>query len=305
MTSNSPVTRFAWLRKRMYKSYPDDLNPSWLAVAMSHAGTALELGVPTILFLAHGGPLLMVGLVCMFLLHGFITSNVPMGVPIEWNFMVVYGAIFLFWAHPDITVFDLGSLPLGLFLICALILIPLLGNIFPGKLSFLLAMRYYAGNWAYGIWLFRGESWKRLEKLVKASPWVYDQLGRLYDRKTAVGLVGKVVGFRMMHLQGRALSELVPKAVEHLPDYEWIDGELMAGLALGWNFGDGHLHRESLLRAIQEQCGFQAGELRCIFVEGQPFLRPHLDFRIHDAATGLIEKGRVDVREMRKRQPWG
>jgi len=34
-------------------------------------------------------------------------------------------------------------------------------------------------------------------------------------------------------------------------------------------------------------------------------MRPHLDFRLHDAATGLIEKGRVDVREMRKRQPWG
>jgi hypothetical protein len=84
------------------------------------------------------------------------------------------------------------------FLICALIAIPLLGNIFPGKLSFLLAMRYYAGNWAYGIWLFRGESYRRLDKLTKISPWIYDQLDRMYDRKTSVALVGKVIGWLML-----------------------------------------------------------------------------------------------------------
>ena len=39
----------------------------------------------------------------MLMLHGFITSNVPMGVPIEWNVMVVYGVFVLFWAHPDVS----------------------------------------------------------------------------------------------------------------------------------------------------------------------------------------------------------
>src|SRR5262249_49931893 len=142
MTSNSPFTRIPWLRKQMYRNFPDDLRPSLLATLMGHAGTALELGVPTIFFFAHGGTPLVIGMVCMLLLHGFITSNVPMGVPIEWNFMVVYGAFFLFWTHPQITIFDLGSLSLAAFLIFALILIPLFGNLFPGAISFLLAMRY-------------------------------------------------------------------------------------------------------------------------------------------------------------------
>ena len=44
MTSNSPFTRFGWLRRRMYRHYPDDLRPSRLAEWMAHAGTALELG---------------------------------------------------------------------------------------------------------------------------------------------------------------------------------------------------------------------------------------------------------------------
>jgi len=304
MVSNSPVLRLAWLRRRMYRSYPDDLRPSRLAVAMGHAGTALELSVPIVLLVSSGGTSLVIGMVMMLVLHSFITSNVPLGVPIEWNVMVVYGAFALFWAHPDVGVTDLGAPALAGFLAAALIGVPLLGNLVPSRVSFLLAMRYYAGNWPYGVWLFRGDSYKKLERLTKAAPWVHDQLARFYDHATAVGLVGKVMGFRLMHLQGRALPHLLPKAVDRLEDYEYLDGEIIAGLALGWNFGDGHLHREDLLAAIQSQCGFEPGELRCIFVESQPLGRTTMAYRIHDAATGLLDAGTVDVREMQQRQPW-
>ncbi|HEU4732320.1 MAG TPA: DUF3556 domain-containing protein [Kofleriaceae bacterium] len=304
MTSNSPVLRFAWLRRRMYRSYPDDLRPSRLAVAMSHLGTALELTVPVFFLVSPGGPSLVVGMILMLVLHTFITSNVPLGVPIEWNVMVVYGAFALFWSHPEITIMDLGSPGLAVFLAVMLVAMPLIGNLAPGRLSFLLAMRFYAGNWAYGVWLFRGDSYKKLERLTKVAPWVYEQLDRFYDRATSVGLVGKVMAFRLMHLQGRALPVLIPKAVDRLEDYEYVDGEIVAGMVLGWNFGDGHLHREPLLSAVQQQCGFAPGELRCIFVEGQPFGRHTMAYRIHDAATGLIDAGTLDVREMRRRQPW-
>jgi hypothetical protein len=304
MTSNSPVLRLAWLRRRMYRSYPDDLRPSRLAIAMSYAGTALELGVPIVLVTSSSQPQLVVGIILMLALHTFITSNVPLGVPIEWNIMVVYGTFALFWAHPDVRLSDLGSPALAAFLVVMLIGLPLLGNLVPARLSFLLAMRFYAGNWAYGVWLFRGESYRKLDRLTKAAPWVYDQLDRFYDRKTSVGLVGKVMAFRLMHLQGRALPVLLPKAIDRLEDYEYLDGEIVAGMVLGWNFGDGHLHREPLLRAVQDQCGFVPGELRCIFVEGQPLGRATMAYRIHDAATGLVEAGTLDVREMRKRQPW-
>jgi hypothetical protein len=240
----------------------------------------------------------------MLALHAYITSNVPMGVPIEWNVAVVYGGFALFWAHPDVSILSVGSTGVAALLVTMLVALPLVGNLFPHRVSFLLAMRYYAGNWAYSVWLFRGESYRRLEKLTKTSPWLYDQLGRFYDKKTSVGLVGKVVGFRLMHLHGRALPDLVPKAVDRLEDYEWIDGELVAGLALGWNFGEGHLHQEQLLASIQAQCGFEAGELRCIFVESQPFAGSTLGYRIVDAKTGVIESGKLRVSELRARQPW-
>jgi hypothetical protein len=234
-----------------------------------HAGTFLELGVPVVLLAGDGGSITLVGIVMMLALHGFITSNVPMGVPLEWNVIMVYGGFFLFWKHADVSILQM-SLPVALVVGVMGIALPLLGNVFPSRISFLLSMRYYAGNWAYSVWFFRGASHEKLARLTKSSGWIFDQLALLYDRTTSVGLTSKVMAFRLMHLHGRLLSELVPKALPKFEDYKWIDSEAVAGMVLGWNFGDGHLHREELLRAVQRQCDFDEGELRCIMVESQP-----------------------------------
>lgn len=227
-----------------------------------------------------------------------------MGVPIEWNLMVAYGGWALFWAHPEVTVLQSGPWPLTVFLLVAVVAVPLAGNLFPERVSFLPAMRYYAGNWAFSVWLFKKGSEKKLAKLTTSAAWVYDQLAHFYDRSTAVGLVGRVMAFRMMHLHGRTLPLLVPQAVERLEDYEWLDGEIVAGMVLGWNFGDGHLHDERLLAAVQEQCGFEDGELRCVFVEAQPFLRSTLAWRVVDARRGRLAGGEAEVSELLSRQPW-
>ena len=303
MTSNGPFTRSEWLRRLVYRAYPDDLRPSRTAEIMGHAGTALEIGVPVVLAFAPPGPWLVVGMVLMLALHGYITSNVPMGVPIEWNVIVVYSAFALFWAHPEVHVWAMSP-ALALFLSITLIAIPLWGNVYPGAVSFLLAMRYYAGNWAYSVWLFRGDSAEKLRKLTMSAPWIYDQLAKFYDRRTSVGLLGKVMGFRLMHLHGRALPTLLPLAVDRVEGHEWLDGELVAGMALGWNFGDGHLHREALLSAIQAQCGFEEGELRCIFVEAQPLGKDTMDYRVVDAKTGELARGQLSVTALRQQQPW-
>jgi len=109
-----------------------------------------------------------------------------------------------------------------------------------------------------------------------------------------------------MHLHGRLLPRLVPRAVAgRFDEYEWIDGEVVAGMVLGWNFGDGHLHREQLLRAVQAQCHFEAGELRCVMVESQALGGRTLHYRILDAETGLMEQGEMAVDELRRLQPWG
>ena len=209
-----------------------------------------------------------------------------------------------FWAHPEVTLADSGPPWFAALLVVLLVGVPLHGNIRPDLVSFLLAMRYYAGNWAHSVWLFRGESYRKLERLKRSSPWIHDQLAPFYDRSTVVGLVGKAIGFRLMHLHGRALPQLVTRAVDRFEDYEWVDGELVAGLALGWNFGEGHLHHEQLLAAVQAQCGFEPGELRCVFVESQPLGRGTLAYRLVDASTGPFAAGTLEIAELRARQPW-
>lgn len=304
MTSNGPLTPFGALRRAMYQDFPNDLRPSRLATVMAHMGTALEIGVPLAFVAASFGLDVRVGVVLMLLLHSYITSNVPMGVPLEWNVMVVYSGLFLFWGHPEVSVLDLRDPVVILFLAVMLIGLPLLSNFAPGRTSFLLGMRYYAGNWAWSVWLFRGDAWKKLAKLKKTSPWIYDQITPLYPYEAAVGLVGKVMAFRLMHLHGRALSELVPRIAEPLADYEWLDGELIAGMALGWNFGEGHLHHQQLLDSIQAQCGFLPGELRCVQGEAQPLFGTTVGYRLVDAASGLIEAGELPIAALRARQPW-
>jgi hypothetical protein len=271
---------------------------------MAHAGTALEVGVPLAFLLTPLGQQPVVAAVLMLMLHGYITSNVPMGVPIEWNVMVTYGGFALFWAHPGVSLASAGPPWLVAFLLVALVAMPTLGNLFPSRISFLVAMRYYAGNWASSVWLFKKGSHKKLERLTTSSAWVYDQLGRFYDEATAVGLVGKVMAFRLMHLHGRALGGLLPRAVDRLEEYEWLDGEIVAGLALGWNFGEGHLHDEHLLASIQAQCGFAEGELRCVFLESQPLFGDKLAYRVADASSGELARGEVSLAALREKQPW-
>jgi hypothetical protein len=206
-----------------------------------------------------------------------------------------------------VSVLQVASAPvLAAFLFGMLFVVPLVGNLVPSRVSFLLAMRYYAGNWAYSIWLFRGRSSRKLDRLVKVAPLVPDQLAHMLgeDPDVIESVLSKVPAFRSMHLHGRVLHDLLPKAVDDLEAYEWLDGEIVAGLALGWNFGDGHLHDERLLGAIQEQCRFDEGELRCIMVESQPLGGSTVAWRIVDAARGVLESGRTEIARLLDRQPW-
>jgi hypothetical protein len=107
-----------------------------------------------------------------------------------------------------------------------------------------------------------------------------------------------------MHSHGRALTALAGRAADEIDDYWVREGEVVAGVCAGWNFGDGHFHHEQLLAAVQEQVQWEPGEVRVVMLESQPFHIPRQRYRIHDAATGLIEEGWVDVAEMGRRGPW-
>ena len=306
MQSTSPMTRlFPSIRKAMFANYPDDLHPSMLATALAHFGTVVELSIPIVLLLSDGGTVTWVALGVMFAFHFFITSSVPLGVPIEWNFMMVYGGFVLFGAYADVSAFSIGSPWLITYLVTAIFVLQLVGNLFPSKVSFLLSMRYYAGNWAYSVWLFKGNAAEKMDTHIKKpARTTRAQLRAMYDERTITGILSKVPVFRAMHVQGRILHELIPKAVDDIDAYEYHDGEAIAGLVLGWNMGDGHLHQKALLEAVQKECHYEEGELRCIFVESQPIHRPYFAWTIADAKSGVIESGETSVASLLPLQPW-
>jgi Transmembrane protein of unknown function (DUF3556) len=82
------------------------------------------------------------------------------------------------------------------------------------------------------------------------------------------------------------------------------DGERICSTAIGWNFGDGHMHNEQLIAAMQERCHFEPGEVRVVLLDAQPIHRQTQQYRLVDAATGEFESGYVKVADMVTRQPW-
>jgi len=309
MTSNNALLRgrlFMPLKHLLYRDHVNDLRPSLLPKLMAHVGgTTAEFLVPTVLVLVAGDQpwrWFLIGFMVIF--HLNILSNLPMGVPLEWNVFFIFSLFYLFGHYAAIRAVDLRSPLLLAILVAALAMVPI-GNLFPEKISFLPAMRYYAGNWATSLWCFRAGAEDKIEAdVVKSSALVVNQLAKLYDPATAEVMSDKVAAFRAMHTHGRALNGLLPRAVPDEADYRVREGEVVAGPLVGWNFGEGHLHNEQLLEAVQRRCNFAEGDVRVIILEGQPIHIQKQRYRIVDAKTGLIEAGYVDVADMLTRQPW-
>jgi hypothetical protein len=312
MISNTPWNKSRAAKRRLYTNHPEDLLPSRLGAATAHLGTVMEFTLPLILLLTSGGLLGTIALAGMVIFHLHIFSTFPLAVPLEWNVFMIFGLFFLFGHYADVPWSTIDDPLLLAILALTCVGLPVLGNFRPDLVSFLPSMRYYAGNWATSQWLFRREGGAEGEgaeakldrEIVKAAPIVEEQLKKFYEPELIDVLLYKGLAFRSMHSHGRALNALSARAVEDIEDYSVREGELVAGVVLGYNFGDGHFHDHRLLAAVQERCRFGPGELRVVTLESQPAHVQRQHYRIWDAAEGLVEEGWVDVREMVRRQPW-
>ena len=309
MISNTPWNRSRKMKSQMYRDYPDDLRPSRQAAFGAHLGTAWEFGMPLLLILSDGGTIGTIALIGMLMFHGHIFSTFAMGVPMEWNLFMLFGLCFLFGEYGDVPLGNLDDPLLIVLLVLVGVVMPVVGNLRPDKISFLPSMRYYAGNWATTMWMFRkdtGAEEKFDRDIYKVAPVAVEQLAKTYDADTANYILEKGLAFRAMHSHGRALNALFARAAApgDVDEYFVREGEVISGIVTGWNFGDGHFHSEQLLDAVREQVRFEPGELRVVMLESQPAHVQKQHYRIHDAATGLIEEGRINVRDMIERGPW-
>jgi Transmembrane protein of unknown function (DUF3556) len=307
MISNTPWNRWRAAKRRLYRDHPEDLRPSSVGVLSAHLGTAMEFTLPLILLVSQGGTIGTIAVAGMVIFHLHILSTFPLAVPLEWNIFMIFGLLFLF-GHYGATPFSTLDDPLLIAILAVTCVgIPVLGNFRPDLVSFLPSMRYYAGNWATSQWLFRkdgGAEAKLDDEIVKPAPIVTEQLLKFYDRELVEVLLYKGLAFRAMHSHGRALNGLLPRAVDDVERYDVREGELVAGVVLGYNFGDGHFHDQRLLEAVQQHCHFEPGDVRVVVLESQAANVQRQRYRIFDAATGLVEAGWVNVADMVERQPW-
>lgn len=303
MISNSPG-RPRRMRKAMYRNYPEDLHPSKSAWFLAHIGTLFEIGGP-IALLTLEGDALKLAVIAMVIFHFHIITTVPMGVPNEWNVFMIFATCFLFWAHGEVGFGDVEQ-PLLMAALVLVLLVPVvIGNLWPSKVSFLTSMRYYAANWANAVWVFRGDSFDKLQgNVVRPSGTFVEQLEKMYDKDFAELTSFRFRAFRSLHPHGRGQNALLTRTFDDLDDCFVIDGEAIQASLVGWNFGDGHTHHEQLLAAVQSRCNFAPGELTLIFVESQPLHRQHQEYRVVDAALGELEAGFVSMKDQIEAQPW-
>ncbi|MFI2332562.1 DUF3556 domain-containing protein [Nocardia rhamnosiphila] len=308
MMSNSPVVRPRALKRLFFERFPDDLRPGRLSRWFAHGGTAVEMGAPLVLFFAHGGWPTAVAATALIGFHLVILTAIPMGVPLEWNVFMIFGVLTLFVAHAEVGLSAVGNpVPLVLLLI-VLAGVVTLGNLFPRKVSFLPGMRYYAGNWDTTLWCIRPSADAKIRAgIVAVATMPAAQLQRFYGSPEAAQIPLYLgYAFRAFNTHGKALFTLAHRAMagHDEADYVLTDGERICSTALGWNFGDGHLHSEQLIAALQQRCGFEPGEVRVVLLDAQPIHRQTQRYRLVDAATGEFESGSVRVADMVVRQPW-
>jgi hypothetical protein len=142
MIANTPWNRSRAMKRKLWKNHPEDLRASQFAGFAAHTGTVIEYSLPILLFVTQGGTLGWIAVIGMLIFHIHITSTFPLAVPLEWNLFMIFGALFLFGHYGDVPLDTFASAPLLVLLLLNGIVIPLLGNMRPDKISFLPSMRY-------------------------------------------------------------------------------------------------------------------------------------------------------------------
>jgi hypothetical protein len=310
MVSNTPYLPGRAIRRAHYRSFPEDIRPSRVAALLAHVGgTCVEILTPVVLLFSTSPTVTALAVALMVVFHLFIISTFPLAVPLEWNVLFGYASVFLFWGFPAWAGYGVGDMSspwLAVGLVAALAFFPVLGNLRPDLVSFLPSMRQYAGNWASALWAFAPGAEQKLNALPhRPTLNQVDQLQQMgYDPRVAEITLQQTIGWRSMHSQGRGLFSLLYKHVPGIDRWTVREAEFACNSVIGFNFGEGHLHDEDLINAVQARVGFEPGEWIVVWVESQAIHSTVQHYKVIDGALGVIETGTWNVAEAVAEQPW-
>lgn len=110
-----------------------------------------------------------------------------------------------------------------------------------------------------------------------------------------------LIAFCFFPVLGNLRPDLVSFLPANLPDIDdrtVREAEIVCNTLVGFNFGDGHLHDEDLLRAVQDEAAFELGELVVVWVESQPTFAKVQHYKVIDATLGIVERGTWKVADV-------
>ena len=192
MVSNSPTMPFKWLKRAHYRNYPE--RPASVASRHLHGARAGHRrgnrcpAYPVVLTLAvaHGdrGRRSWSRSIC----SSFRRSRWRC----RWNGTCCSptATIFLFLGFPNwdgYGIADMSSPWLTVAIVAGLLFFPVLGNLRPDLVSFLPAMRQYAGNWASAVWAFAPGAEEKLNRVTRSVAQPGRPAGRIRLRTAAGG----------------------------------------------------------------------------------------------------------------------
>ena len=256
--------------------------------------------------LGGGGTPTTIALVVMLVFHTSSRCCFPLGVPLEWNVLLrLLRCSCSSASTPSCSPWDLATR-------CwrrraprrARSAGPSTAACGRTRSRFLPAMRYYAGNWAAQLWLFRkgeAETPRRAphQDAPDHRPPARPPLRRGDHPRRCTG---KLRAFRSMHLHGRALNAVLPEAVDDLDAYDVNRGRGRRRRASwGGTSATATSTTSSCWPPCRPQCGYAPGDLR-VPVPRVPARGPaRLHWRIVDAATGQLDEGHARRRHGARR----
>jgi len=311
MLTNAPLNTSKKFRRSLYRDAPNDLLPSRVATFFAHVlGTTVEFILPLVILFSTNWTLTVLATIGFVVFHLFIYSMFALAMPQEWNLFFLFATpiVFLgFFAGDGYAIWDASSWWIVAGAAVLTLTGPLVGNFRPDLVSFLISMRQYAGNWASATMAFRmngAEDKLDSPEFITEIPSQRRQLVALFGPEVAELFLQKTVAFRMMNSQGRGHMSIMMDHVDDIDNYRLREGEMMCTFFVGWQFGDGHLFNEFTIQAVQDRCHFEPGEFVTVWTEAQPLGKKDLQYKVIDAALGVVERGHYEVAAALKDQPW-
>ena len=311
MLTNAPLNKSTKFRRSLYRDAPDDLLPSRTATFFAHVlGTAVEFVLPLVILFSTDWTVTVLATIGLMIFHVFIYSMFALAMPQEWNLFFLWATpiVFLgFFAGDGYAVWDASSWWIVAGAAVLTLTLPIVGNFRPDLVSFLLSMRQYAGNWASATMAFRLNG---AEDKLDHPDFITEiqshrrQLSKLFGPEAAELFLQKTVAFRMMNSQGRGHMSIMMEHCDDLDNYRFREGEMLCTFFVGGQFGDGHLFNEFTIQAIQDRCHFEPGEFLTVWTEAQPLGKKELQYKVIDAALGVVERGHYVVADALTDQPW-